>query len=102
MYCEDCSQKQFLKCGEIPQDVSRPCDLIKLFENISVEQRKKIKVIIMRIDKETNEWYAFICKTDIAVDVGADCCLKGMSIADVLDTLVKFDISTEIRYDYFR
>lgn len=102
MYCEDCSQKQFLKCGEIPSDVFRPCDLIKPFEKISVEHRKKLKVIIMRIDKKTNEWYAFTCKTDIAVDVGADCCLNGMSIADVLDALAKFDISAEIRYDYFR
>lgn len=102
MNCEDCNQKQFLKCGEIPSGVSRPCDLIKPFENISVEQRKKLKVIIMRIEQETNEWYAFTCKTDIAVDVGADCCLTGMSIADVLDTLAKFDVCAEIRYDYFR
>lgn len=76
-------------------------ELITMLESIPEEYRKESKIIIMRLNKESNEWYAWLCKTDIAIDTGADCNINDLKLADVLNLLSYYGIKSEIRYDYF-
>lgn len=105
-FCFNCEQETFLRCGKLPENI-RLCnidvyhELITMLDGIPKEYRKDMKIVIMRKDRNANEWYAWLCKTHIAVDTCNDCNINDLKFADVLNFLSYYEIQSEIRYDYF-
>lgn len=52
-------------------------------------------------DRNANQWYAWLCKTHIAVDTCNDCNINDLKFEDVLNLLSYYEIQSENRYDYF-
>lgn len=109
MYCANCNQERFLKCGELPQSIRLcesdiPHELITMLESIPEEYRggEYSKIVIMRLDEKSDEWYAFLCKTEFYIDTMSDCNINDLKLADVLNLISHYGIKVEIRYDYFR
>ena len=103
--CSKCEQGKFLKCGTLSKNIklykSNIKDLTMMLEFIPEEYRNESKIVIMRLDKNTNDWYAWLCKTDIAIDVGAECNINNLILSDVLNLVAHYGCKVEVRYDYF-
>lgn len=87
---------------KIKKEATSKIEFLDMLKTLSKKECDTLKVVFMRENNLSNEWHAFVCKTNAFADAGLSCNVNDIKLSEVFNALLEYGIKSEISNEFYQ